>query len=73
MPLTLVKAESRGIARQVQPIDRFAAVLNADLTTAGVTGGAETVAGSVTAVMSGASVVSIAVPQALPHVRLFYI
>ncbi|MGU0172778.1 hypothetical protein ACVXG8_27640 [Escherichia coli] len=29
-------------------------MLNADLTTAGVTGGAETVAGSVTAVMSGA-------------------
>ncbi len=72
MPLTLVKAENRGTARRRNPlIDLCSAECGFD--DGGRTGGAETVAGSVTAVMSGAVCVSIAVPQALPLCGFLYI
>ncbi len=72
MPLTLVKAESRGIAHRCNPLIYLSSA-ECGFDDGRVTGGTETVAGSVTAEMSGAVVVSIALPQALPLCGFLYI
>lgn len=76
MPLTQRKQRVGRVyvARQVQLIDLFEAVLNAGWqAAAGVTGGTAHVAGSVTTECQAQSVgMSIALPQAL-HCAAFYI
>ncbi len=72
MPLTLVKAESRGIARQVNPLIYLSSA-ECGFDDGRCYRGTETVAGSVTAEMSGAVCCSIALPQALPLCGFLYI
>ncbi len=72
MPLTLVKAERRGTRDRRNPLIYLCSV-ECGFDDGGVTGGAETVAGSVTAAASDKPVVSIALPQALPLCGFLYI